>query len=125
MKYDQHNFVVAITAKAEDMTSRMNEVFEIKLALSQHFINNEYKFAIVGEDIVSNDISVSSVVNMIVSVIPKASGTIKLIDEENDLKTAIADVVNKIGYRCLIAGEDMMSELAKDKIIFLPKGEIG
>lgn len=123
MKYDQHNFVVAVMAKAEDMTARMNEVFEIKLALSKYFTDSGYKFAIVGEDIVSNDLIVSQVANMIVSVIPKINGTIKLINEENDLKTAMADVIWKIGYRCMIAGEEMMSSLAKEKIIYLPKDE--
>lgn len=121
MTYDQLNFVVAVSAKAESMTARMNEVFEIKMSLARYFLNNDYKFAIVGEDIVSNEQRLGAVCNLIISVIPKSEGVIAQIDECNALKTAMADVIGGLGYRCLIADEDMMNDLAKSKIQYLPK----
>lgn len=121
MKYDQHNFVVAVSAKSDTMTSRMNEVFEVKLALAQHFINSGYKFAIVGEDVVSNETRLGSVFNLIVSVIPRCEGVIEHIDEEYNLKNKMVGVISDLGYRCMIADEEMMSDLAKEKIQYLPK----
>jgi hypothetical protein len=121
MTYNQHNFVVAVSAKAESMTARMNEVFEVKRYLAQYFLNNDHKFAIVSEDIVSNEQRLGAVCNLIVSVVPKSEGIINQIDEGHALKTAMADVIGGIGYRCMIADEDMMSDLAKAKIQYLPK----
>ena len=121
MTYDQLNFVVAVSAKAESMTARMNEVFEAKMALAKHFLNHDYKFAIVGEDIVSNEQRLGAVCNLIISVIPKTKGVIAQIDEGHALKTAMADVIWNVGHRCVIADEDMMSDLAKQKIQYLPK----
>lgn len=121
MTYDQLNFVVAVSAKAESMTARMNEVFEVKMALARYFLNNNYKFAIVGEDIVSNEQRIGAVCNLVVSAIPKTEGVIAQIDEGHALKTAMADVIWNIGHRCVIADEDMMSDLAKQKIQYLPK----
>ena len=121
MKYDQHNFVVAVSAKAESMTARMNEVFRIKMALARYFIDNGYKFAIVSEDVVSSEQRIGAVCNLIVSVIPKTEGVIAQIDEGHELKTAMADVIWNVGHRCVIADEDMMSDLAKQKIQYLPK----
>ena len=121
MKYDQLNFVVAVDSKSEEMTVRMNEVFETKLTLAQHFINNGYKFAIVGQDIVSNEPKVGVVFNLIISVVPQSEGIIGNIDENNRLKTEMANVVGALGHRCLIVDENMMSDLAKSMIQFLPK----
>jgi hypothetical protein len=121
MKYEQHNFVVAVSAKAESMTERMNEVFEVKMALARYFLNNDHKFAIVSEDIVSNEQRLGAVCNLVVSVVPKSEDVIKQIDEGHALKTAMADVIWNIGHRCVIADEDMMSDLAKQKIQYLPK----
>jgi NTP pyrophosphatase (non-canonical NTP hydrolase) len=121
MTYDQHNFVVSVSAKAESMTARMNEVFEVKMALARHFLNNDHKFAIVSEDVVSNEQRLGAVCNLIVSVIPESEGTIAQIDEGHKIKTEIADVIWQLGYRCIIADEDMMSDLAKKKIQYLPK----
>lgn len=123
MKYDQLNFVVAVSAKAESMTARMNEVFEVKMALARYFIDNDYKFAIVGEDIVSNEQRLGAVCNLVVSVVPQSEGVIKQIDECHALKTAMANVIYDLGYRCIIADEDMMSDLAKQKIQYLPKND--
>jgi hypothetical protein len=121
MLYNQHNFVVAVSAKAESMTEKMNEVFKTKMALAKHFLNNERTFAIVSEDVVSNDKRLGTICNLIISVIPKSEGHIKQIDECNDIKTEMADVISQLGYRCIIADENMMSELAKTKIQYLPK----
>lgn len=121
MTYDQLNFVVAVSAKAEALTARMNEVFRIKMALARYFIDNDYKFAIVGEDVVSNEQRIGAVCNLVVSAIPKTEGVITQIDEGHALKTAMADVIWNIGHRCVIADEDMMSDLAKQKIQYLPK----
>ena len=121
MKYDQLNFVVAVDSKSEEMTARMNEVFETKLTLAQYFINSGYKFAIIGQDIVSNEPKVGVVFNLIVSVVPQSEGIIGQIDEGHRLKTEMADVVRTLGSRCLIADEDMMSDLAKNNSQFLPK----
>jgi hypothetical protein len=121
MKYGQHNFAVSMIAKSPDLTTRMTEVFEIKAAIAKSFIESNYTFVIVGEDVVSNDLRLSAVINLIVSVVPKAAGTIPLSDEEHDLSNFIAKVLGDLGYRCIIAGEDMMSEFAKDKLIFIPK----
>ena len=121
MKYDQLNFVVAVDSKSEEMAARMNEVFETKLTLAQHFINSGYKFAIVGQDIVSNDTRIGVVFNLIISVVPQSEGVIGQIDEGHRLKTEMANVINTLGRRCLIADEDMMSDLAKNNIQFVPK----
>lgn len=123
MKYDQHNFVITTTSNAEDMIERMDEVRNLKAELAKHFISHGYKFAIVGEDITSSDLRVSCVINFIVSVIPKCSGTIPLIDEEHTITNEVAYFISTLGYRCIVAGEDMMSELAKDKIAYIPKDE--
>lgn len=121
MKYEQHNFVVTVSAKAESMTARMNEVFEVKMALARHFLNNEHKFAIVSEDIVSNEQRIGTSFNLIVSVIPKSEGIIPTIDESHALQNGMANVIGTLGYRCIIADEDMMSDFAKQKIQYLPK----
>jgi hypothetical protein len=121
MTYNQHNFVVAVSAKAESMTARMNEVFEVKRYLAQYFLNNDHKFAIVSEDIISNEQRLGVVCNLIISVVPKSEGVINQIDEGHALKTAMVDVISGLGYRCMIADEDMMSDLAKAKIQYLPK----
>lgn len=121
MKHEQHNFVVTVSAKAESMTARMNEVFEVKMALARHFLNNNHKFAIVSEDIVSNEQRIGVTFNLIISVIPKSKGVINQIDEGHALKTAMANVIGALGYRCIIADEDMMSDFAKQKIQYLPK----
>ena len=103
------------------MTARMNEVFEVKMALARHFLNNNHKFAIVSEDIVSNEQRIGVTFNLIISVIPKSQGVINQIDEGHALKTAMANVISALGYRCIIADEDMMSDFAKQKIQYLPK----
>lgn len=121
MKYDQLNFVVAVSAKAESMTSRMDEVLRIKMALAKHLMDNDYKFAIVSEDVVSNEQRLGAVCNLIISVIPKSAGTIAQIDEGHALKTDMSDVIWNVGNRCIIADEDMMSDVAKQKIQYLPK----
>ena len=121
MTYDQLNFVVAVSVKAESMTARMNEVFEVKLSLAQYFLNNNYQFAIVGEDVVSNEMRLGAVCNLIVSVVPQSEDPIKQIDEGHALKTAMANAISDHGYRCMIADEDVMSDVAKKKIQYLPK----
>lgn len=123
MTYDQLNFVVAVSAKAESMTARMNEVFEVKLFLAQYFLNNNYKFAIVGEDIITNEQRLGAVCNLIISVVPQSEGVIKQIGECNALKTAMVDVISGLGYHCMIVDEGMMSDLAKRMIQYLPKAD--
>lgn len=121
MKYEQHNFVVTVPAKSESMTARMNEVFEVKMALARHFLNNDQKFAIVSEDIVSNEQRIGANFNLIISVIPKANDIIPRIDEGHIIKNEMANVIGELGYRYIIADEDMMSDFAKQKIQYLPK----
>jgi hypothetical protein len=84
-------------------------------------MDNDYKFAIVGEDVVSNEMRLNANFNLIISVIPKSEGIINQIDEGHALKTEMADVIWQLGYRCIIVDEDMMSDLAKQKIQYLPK----
>lgn len=121
MKYGQHNFVVTIPAKAESLTARMDEAFQVKMALARHFLDTERHFAIVSEDIVSNEKRVSSRFNLIISIVPQAEGVIPLLNEGLALQKEMADVIKDIGYSYIIADEDMMSEVAKDKIQYLPK----
>ena len=121
MKYDQHNFVVTIPNKCESMVSRMRELFDIKLVLATHFIDNGYKFAIVSEDIVSNENDLGSNFNLIISVVPKVNGVIEMIDEGHLLQTGMANAIKERGYSYIIADEDMMSDFAKQKIQYLPK----
>lgn len=121
MKYDQLNFIVSVSAKSEEMTARMNEVFELKLTLAQHFINKKYKFAVVSEDVVSNELQIGVRYDFIVSVIPKSYSVLDQIDEEHVIKNDMAKVISNLGYKYIIADEDMMSEFAKQKIQYLPK----
>ena len=121
MTYDQHNFVVTVSNQCESLVARMREVFDIKLTLARYFLDNDYKFAIVGEDIVSNEMRINNRFNLIVSVIPKSEGPIAVIDEGHSLKTAMANAIGERGYRYIIADEDMMSDFAKKKIQYLPK----
>lgn len=121
MTYDQHNFLVVVSAKAESITARMNEAFEVKMALVRYFLNSDYKFAIVGEDIISNEMRLGTVLNLVISIIPHDNDTVNQIAECAKLKAMMANIVGDLGYRCMVADEEMMSDFAKKKIQYLPK----
>ena len=123
MKFDQHNFAFVTTALTESVVDRMQEVVQIKNALSRVFAENNYRYAIVGEDITSNDLRISYVINLIISVVPHENGTVKLIDECHEISNLMANTIGTLGYRCMIADEDMMGDVAKEKIIFVPKDD--
>lgn len=123
MKFDQHNFAFVTTVLTEDVESRVQEVVKIKSTIAKALTDKKYRYAIIGEDVTSNDLRISYVVNLIISVVPHAKGTIKLIDEGHVISNLMANAVGDLGYRCMIADEDMMGDIAKEKIMFVPKDD--
>lgn len=54
--------------------------------------------------------------NLVVSVLPKTDGVCDRIEETHELSNKIAKFLHEMDYKFVIAGEDMMSDIAKEQI---------
>ena len=121
----QLKFAASIIPKSTNICDRIDEVCELKKALSKMFIDNGYRFAIVGESVSSSEINSLNGIDFIISVVSHADVIIDQIHEDLALQKKIAAACSIDNHHCIVAGEDMMSDYALQKVYSLPLNEEG
>jgi hypothetical protein len=86
-------------------------------------VDNGYRFAIVDDAVSSSEISSLTTINFVISVISHATDLIRQVHEDIDLRKKIADACGVDDHHCVVAGEDMMSDYALQKVYGLPLSE--
>ena len=113
-------FAASVIPKSVNFYDRIDEVSELKKALSKMLFDSGYSFAIVGEAVTSNEISSLSAIDFIISVVSNSNTLVEQIHEDLDLQKKIAKACSVNDHHCVVAGEDMMSDHALRKVYGLP-----
>lgn len=121
----QLKFAASIIPHSTNVYDRIDEICELKKYLAKMFIDNGYRFAIVGESVSSSEINSLNGIDFIISVVSHADAIIDQIHEDLALQRKIAAVCSINNHHCIVAGEDMMSDHALQKVYGLPLNEEG
>ena len=117
---NQLKFAASILPKTTNVYDRIGEVAMLKKSLVEMLIDCEYRFAIVDDAILSNDISSLTTIDFIISVVSQETNLADQIHEDVSLQKKIASACGICGHHCVVAGEDMMSDHALQKVYGLP-----
>ena len=121
----QLKFATSIIPHSTNTYDRIEEVCKLKRSLAKMFSDENYRFAIVGETVTSNTIHSLSTIDFIISAVSQATNMIDQIHEDIALRKKIAEACGINDHHCVVAGEDMMSDHALQKVYGLPIGNEG
>ena len=116
----QLKFSVSILPHTNTVCDRIDEVAKLKKSLARILVDNGYRFAIVDDAVFSSEINSLTTIDFVISVISHATDLVKQIHEDINLRREIANACGIDNHRCVVAGEDMMSEHALQKVYGLP-----
>ena len=116
----QLKFAASILPLTGTVCDRIDEVAKLKKSLAQMLVDNGYRFAIVDDAVFSSEINSLTTIDFVISVVSHATDLVKQIHEDIDLRREIAEACGIDNHRCMVAGEDMMSDHALQKVFGLP-----
>ena len=116
----QLKYAASILPKTGTVCDRIDEVCKLKKSLAKMLAENNYRFAIVGESVSSSDINSLNTIDFVISIVSHSTQIIEQIEEDVAMQRKIAAACGIENHHCVVAGEDMMSEHALQKVYGLP-----
>ena len=113
-------FAASILPQTNTVCDRIDEVAKLKKSLAAMLADNGYRFAIVDDAVFSSEINSLTTIDFVISVVSHATDLINQIHEDVELKKKIAEACGIESHHCVVAGEDMMSDHALQKVYGLP-----